>query len=179
MLQQTRTAIAAIGFGFVMTLAATQVAGQDVKSNHMPGVDFSKFHTYKWVPIQSASHPNQIVDQEIKQSIDSQLASKGLTKTEGNQADLYVGYQVAVDREKQWNAYGTGGGWGWGGGMATATQSTINVGSLVLDMYDPSTKQLVWTGTATKTIDPSSKQTKNEERLNKAMAKLLKDFPPK
>jgi hypothetical protein len=90
-----------------------------------------------------------------------------------------VSYQVAVDREKQWNAYGTGGGWGWGGGMATATQSTINVGSLVLDMYDPSTKQLVWTGTATKTIDPSSKQTKNEERLNKAMAKLLKDFPPK
>lgn len=101
MLQQNRTAIAAIGFGFVMPLAASQVAGQDVKSNHMPGVDFSKFHTYKWVPIQGASHPDQIVDQEIKQSIDSQLASKGLTKTEGDQADLYVGYQVAVGREKQ------------------------------------------------------------------------------
>ena len=178
MLQQNRKAVAAIVFGFVLTLA-TQVAGQDVKTNHMPGVDFSKFHTYKWVPIQGASHPNQIVDQEIKQSVDSQLASKGLTKTEGDQADLYVGYQVAVDQQKQWNAYGTGGGVFWGGGMATATQSTIDVGSFVLDMYDPSTKKLVWTGTATKTIDPSSKQSNNEERLNKAMAKLLKDFPPK
>jgi hypothetical protein len=179
MLQQTRKAVAAIGFGIVMTLSAFQMAAQDVKTNAMPGVDFSKFHTYKWVPIEGASHPNQIVDQEIKQSVDSQLASKGLTKTDGDRADLYVGYQVAVAQDKQWNAYGTGGGFRWGGGMGTATQSTINVGSLVLDMYDPTTKQLVWTGTATKTLDPSSKQEKNEEHLNKAMAKLLKNFPPK
>jgi len=177
MLHQTRKAIAAIGFSLLLTLAATPVAAQDVKTNSMPGVDFSKFHTYKWVPIEGASHPNQIVDQEIKQSVDSQLASKGLTKTDGDKADLFVGYQVAVDQEKQWNAYGMGGR--WAGGMGTATQSTINVGSLVLDMYDPSTKQLVWTGTASKTLDPSSKQSKNEERLNKAMAKLLKNFPPK
>jgi hypothetical protein len=179
MLQRAaKASVAAIGMGFVLTLTAG-VAAQDVKTNAMPGVDFSKFHTYKWVPIQGASHPNQIVDQEIRQSIDSQLASKGLTKTEGDQADLYVGYQVAVDQQKQWNAYGMGGGWRMGGGMATATQSTINVGSLVLDMYDPTAKQLVWTGTATKTLDPSSKQSKNEERLNKTMAKLLKNFPPK
>lgn len=70
-----------------------------------------------------------------------------------------------------------GGGWRLGGGMATATQSTINVGSLVIDMYDPSTKQLVWTGSATEAVDPSSKQSKNEERLNKAMEKPLKEFP--
>jgi hypothetical protein len=179
MLQQTRKAVAAIGLGLVLTLAAPRVTAQDVKTNSMPGVDFSKFHTYKWVPIEGASHPNQIVDQEIKQSIDSQLAAKALTKTEGDKADLFVGYQVAVDQEKQWNAYGMGNGYRWGGGMATATQSTISVGSLVLEMYDPSTKQLVWTGTATKTIDPRSKQSKNEEHLNKAMAKLLKNFPPK
>ena len=35
------------------------------------------------------------------------------------------------------------------GGMGTATSSTINVGTLVLDMYDPATKQLVWAGHAT------------------------------
>lgn len=177
MLQRFRNASVAVGVGFVLTLAGSMVAAQDVKTNSMPGVDFSKFHTYKWVEIPGGAHPNQIVDQEIKQSVDSQLTAKGLTKV-SDKADLYVGYQVAVDQEKQWNAYGMGGGWRMGGGMGTATQSTINVGSLVLDMYDPSTKQLVWTGTATKTIDPSSKQEKNEERLNKAMQKLLKKFPP-
>ena len=163
-----------LGVAFMACIVAI---GQDVHHNSMPGVDFSKYRTYKWVSIEGASHPNQIVDAEIKQSVDSQLASKGLTKTDGDQADLYIGYQVAVDQEKQWNAWGTGRG--LGGGMGEATQSTINVGSLVLDMYDPTTKQLVWQGTATKTISPGGNQEKNEKNLNKAMEKLLKGFPPK
>jgi Domain of unknown function (DUF4136) len=163
----------------VLLFTASVVMAQDVTHNFMPGTDFSKFHTYKWVNVEGGAHPNQIVDAQIKQSVDSQLASKGLTKTDSDKADLYVGYQVAVDQEKQWNAYGMGGGVRWGGGMGTATQSTINVGALVLDMYDPSTKQLVWTGKATKTLDPSSNQEKNQKNLNKAMAKLLKDYPPK
>ena len=161
----------------MLLLTAGAVGAQDVKYNFMPGTDFSKYHTYKWVAIEGASHPNQIMDQEIKQAVDSQLASKGLTKTDGQKADLFVGYQVAVDQEKQWNAWGTGRG--FGGGMGSATSSTINVGTFVLDMYDPGSKQLVWTGNATKAIDPSSNQEKNMERLNKAMAKLLKNYPPK
>lgn len=163
------TAVLACGIGFA----------QDVKSNSMPGTDFSKYHTYKWVNIEGASYPNQIMDAEIKQAVDAQLAAKGLTKTTADTADLYVGYQVALDQEKQWNAYGMGGGVRWGGGMATATQSTISVGTLALDMYDPKSKQLVWSGTATKTLDPSSNQQKNEKNLNKSMAKLLKNYPPK
>jgi len=151
---------------------------QDVKYNSMPGTDFSKYHTYKWVPIEGASHPNQIVDAEIKQAVDAQLSTKGMTKTDDEKADIYVGYQIAVDQEKQWNAYGMGGGLRWGG-MASATQSTISIGSLVIDMYDPGTKQLVWTGTASKSLDPSSNQQKNQNNLNKAMAKLLKNYPPK
>jgi hypothetical protein len=161
----------------LLFLAAGELRAQDVRHNFMPGTDFSKYHTYKWVAIQGGAHPNQIMDAEIKQAVDSQLAAKGMTKTDNDKADLYVGYQIAVDQEKQWNAWGSGGR--VMGGMASATSSTINVGTLVLDMYDPSTKQLVWTGNATKTIDPSSNQEKNMKNLNKAMAKLLKDYPPK
>lgn len=162
----------------MMLMACSIVLGQDVKTNYMPGTDFSKYHTYKWVQIEGGVHPNQIADAQIKQSVDSQLAAKGFTKTDGDKSDLFVGYQVAVNQEKQWNAYGMGGGVRWGG-MATATSSTINVGTLVLDVYDPATKQLVWTGNATKTLDPSKSQEKNQKNLDKAMQKLLKDFPPK
>ena len=63
--------------------------------------------------------------------------------------------------------------------MGSATSSTINIGTLVLDFYDPSSKQLVWQGQATKTIDPSKSQEKNQRNLDKAMQKLLKDFPPR
>ena len=144
----------------------------------MPGTDFSKYHTYKWITIEGATYPNQILDAQIKGAIDSQLAAKGLTKTDSDTADLYVGYQASVDQERQWNAYGMGGGLRWGG-MANAQSSTISNGSLVLDMYDPSKKQLVWTGRATKTLDPSNNQDKNQKNLDKAMQKLLKNFPPK
>ena len=161
----------------LLLLTAATLHGQDTTYNFMPGIDFSKFHTYKWVNIAGGIHPNQILDAEIKQAVDAQLASKGLAKVDTDTADLYVGYQTAVNQQKQWNAYGMGGG--WGGGMATATSSTIDVGTLVIDMYDPTTKQLVWTGRATKTLDPSSNQEKNQKHLDKAIDKLLKHYPPK
>ena len=98
-------------------------------------------------------------------------------------ADLLIAYHVAVRQETQWNAFGSGFDRGWPGGFgtasATATSSTIDVGTLVLNMYDPAAKQLVWAGTATKTISLSKKQEKNQKNLRKAMQKLLKDFPPK
>lgn len=163
----------------VALLACGATLAQDVTTNSMPGTDFTKYHTYKWVTVEGASHPNQIVDAQIKASIDSQLGAKGLTKTQSDKADLYIDYQVSVSQQKQWNAYGTGMGFRFGGGMATATSSTIDIGTLVLDMYDPSSKQLVWSGRATKTIDPNNSQEKKQKNLDKAMQKLLKNFPPK
>jgi hypothetical protein len=143
----------------------------------MPGTNFASFHTYKWVDIPGGMHPDQITDQEIRQAIDSQLASKGFTKTTNDNADLYVCYQIAVQQERQWNAMGMGGGWRFGG-MGTATSSTINNGTLVVDFYAVATKQQVWQGRATKTIDPSSNQQKNVKNLQNGIKKLLKNFPP-
>src|SRR5580704_3381477 len=121
MRQQTRTTVTKLGFALVLALVACALTpAQDVSTNSMPGTDFSKYHTYKWVTIEGATQPNQILDAQIKQSIDSQLAAKGLTKTDGDKADLLIGYQVSIDQEKQWNAYGTG-GLRWGGGMGSAT----------------------------------------------------------
>jgi hypothetical protein len=45
-------------------------------------------------------------------------------------------------------------------------------------MYDPSTKQLVWMGRATKTLASGNNQEKQRKNLDKAMQKLLKNFPP-
>lgn len=179
MLQAFRKLAPMMGTALALILVAASAAAQDVKTNSMPGVDFSKFHTYKWVKVPNAKYPNQIVDTQIMNSVDTQLTSKGLTKTTTDDADLFVTYQVSVQQSTQWNAYGMGGGYRWGGGMATAEQTTINTGTLVLDMYDPHTKQLVWSGRATKTLDPGNNQEKMQKNVDKAMAKLLKDFPPK
>ena len=179
-MRESKNRFAKVAGGLVLTLVTCMaVSAQDVTTNAMPGTDFSKYHTYKWVTIEGAKYPNQIVDAQIKQSVDAQLATKGLTKVDGDKADLYIGYQTSLAQQEQWNAYGMGGGYRWGGGMETATSSTIEIGTLVLDMYDPSTKQLVWTGRATKTLDPGNNQQKKQKNLDNAMKKLLKSFPPK
>jgi hypothetical protein len=150
---------------------------QDVHYNYVQGTDFYQYKTYKLVEV-GAQHPNQIVDGQIKQAIELQLAAKGLTRTDNEDSDLYITYQIAVNEQRQWNAYGMGGGWGWGGGMATATSSTIDIGTLVIDIYDVKAKKLIWRGDATKTLDPSKNPQKNLERLQKGIAKLLKHYPP-
>lgn len=172
-------AVQAAGAMFLILILCTYAVAQDVRYNFMPGTDFSKFKTYKWVSLKSTVHPDQIVDQQIKQAVDAQLAGKGLTKTDSDDADVFVGYQCSIDQEKEWDAYSMGGAWRFGGGMAQATSSTISVGTLGVDFFDPKTKQLVWRGEATKTLEPSKDPQKNQEKLNKAVAKLLKDYPPK
>ena len=148
---------------------------QDVTYNSMPGTNFAKYHTYKWVDC-GGKHPGQITDQEITQDIDMQLSQKGFTKSASDPVDMYVCYQIAVDQERQWNAFGMGGL--RFGGMGSATSSTISNGSLVLDMYDATAKKQIWQGTATKTLDPSSNEQKNLKNLSNGIAKLMKNFPP-
>jgi hypothetical protein len=175
----------------VSMLALAQAWAQDVRYNFDKNTDFSKFKTYKWVPLKDAQPLDAIIDKDIKDSVDNQLATKGLTKTEGENADLLVGYQGAVGQEKQFSSYssdfGYGAGWrggGWyGGGMGstytTGQTSTIYIGQIAVDMYDSANKDLVWRGTASKTIDPKAKPDKQQKNLNKAMAKLFKNYPPK
>jgi hypothetical protein len=163
----------------VVVFACGFMAAQDIKTNYMPGTDFSKYHTYKWVSIDNTEQVDPIVVQQIKDAIDSQLTSKGMTKTEADTADMYVGIQTSIQQQQQWNAYGMGGGWRFGGGMASATSSTLQIGTLGVDFYDPTTKQLIWRGQATKTLNPSKNAQTNQNRVNQAVAKLLKSFPPK
>jgi hypothetical protein len=79
---------------------------QDVGYNYVPGTNFSKYKSYKWVEIQGVKYPNQLLDTQIKQAIDSQLAMKGLTQTDADHADLYVTYQAAITQQLQWSTYG-------------------------------------------------------------------------
>ena len=162
---------------FAVANGPSLVFAQDVRTNYMPGTDFAKFKSYRWGTIEGGSHPNQIVDAEIKSAVDKQMVEKGFTKVDGTTADLTVAYQVAVDKERQWNAMAMGGV--RRGGMAMATSTAISVGRLVLDFYDPAAKQLVCQGQATKTLNPQNSQEKNQKNLDNAMKKLPKNFPPK
>jgi len=182
--------LALLGF-ILLVLGVAGVAGQDVRYNYAQDVDFSKFKTYKWVDIKGSDQANELTQKQIIASIDAELTKKGLTKTDGDAADLYIGMQTAIGTEKQFTSYSTGWGYGpgWGGGWygyggmtsstTTGSTTTIYVGQLGIDMYESVKKDLVWRGVASKTIDPKAKPDKQQKNINKAVAKLLKNYPPK
>ena len=183
----------------VLALLAVGASGawaQDVRYNFAKDAKFSDYKTYKWVDvIKGSDQVNQITDDQIKAALGAELATKGLTKTDSDNADLYIGYQTAIATEKQFNSYSTGWGYGpgWGGGWygyrggyggmtsttTSGSTSTIYVGQLALDMYEVPKKDLVWRGVASKTLDPKAKPEKQEKNIKKAVAKLLKNYPPK
>jgi len=180
-----------IGLASAFVLVASLVHAQDVGYNFDQQADFSKYKTYKWVTVKGADPlPNELVAKQIADAIDRQLATKGLAKTDSDTADMYVAYQVAVNQEKQMTTfdtgYGMGPGWGgryyggyYGGGTSTSTTSTIHIGTIAIDMYDRTSKQLVWRGMASKQLKPNDKPEKRQKNLDKAMEKLLKNYPPK
>jgi len=172
----------------LLLTGAGTAAAQDVRYNFDKQANFASYKTYKWVTIKGATQLSDLADKQVKAAVDAELSKKGLTKSDSDNADLYIGYQAGVGTEKQYTSFDTGwgygpgwgGGWygGGGGGMSTGTTSTIYIGQLALDMYASSPKNLVWRGNASKTIDPKAKPEKQEKNLNKAVAKMLKNYPP-
>jgi Domain of unknown function (DUF4136) len=62
--------------------------------------------------------------------------------------------------------------------MTSGQTSTIYIGQLALDMYASTPQKLVWRGVASKTLDPKAKPEKQQKNLDKAVAKVLKNYPP-
>jgi len=175
----------------ILLLVVGSAMAQDVRYNFEQGANFAAYKTYKWVPIKGAQQIDSMVEGQIKAAVDAQLATKGLTKTDSDKADLHVGYQVAISQEKQYSSMtsGTGGyygpGWrgGWYGGAGgfsttTGSTSTIYIGQIAVDMFDVAAEKIVWRGLASKTIDQKAKPDKQQKNLTKAMTKLFKNYPP-
>jgi hypothetical protein len=102
-----------------------------------------------------------------------------------------VGYQVILDEEVSYNTVNTGygGGWGYGGwygpgygGMGVSTSRTyenrVQVGTLIIDIFDVESRELVWRGTGESEIHEIPDPQERQARLNEVVDKIMQDFPP-
>ena len=154
---------------------------QEVQFDYNHSANFNAYKTYQWIDYKPVEIGDELLDQDIKRAVDEQFAGKGLRRVESG-ADLLVGYQTGISQEKAFDSIGAG-GWGapfgWGNwGNTRVTTSTIDIGKLVIGLFDPATKQFVWRGSASKTLNISRDPDKNYRNLEKALAKLFKNYPP-
>jgi hypothetical protein len=172
----SRTAVCTVLF-----LAALGTAfAQQVKTDFDHQANFSQYKTYSWQEIKPA---NSLWDARIKNAVDAQLAAKGWTQVASGGDVAVVAIKTSQTQRSLQTFYdGFGGGWGWrrfgGGGFgeATTTEQDYKEGTLVIDLYDAKTKQLIWRGSAEDMV--SNKAEKNEKNLEKGVAKMFKKFPP-
>lgn len=145
-----------------------------------PGADFSKYRTFTWGDKPDTNNP--LAAQRIVADVNAQLQAKGWTESANGDVTLVA--HVATQQKQTMDTFYTGtryGGWGWRGvgvgmGSAQTVVRTYDVGSLILDMFDTSTQQAIWRGTATATV-PSSTKAQNE-KIDAGIAKMFADFPP-
>jgi len=147
---------------------------QDVKVDWDKGANFSGYHTYAWTTGTPAKNP--LMGQRIVDGIDKELAAKGYQQVDiGANPDVVVLYHASTSKQTQLNTMGTGWGWSWGG-SSTTTVSEIPTGQLSVDIGDAKSKKLLWLGSASDTL--SDKPEKNEQKIQKALDKMFKKFPP-
>jgi len=171
-----RTAVCTM---FFLTLLGSAFA-QKVRTDFDHQANFSQYKTYSWQEIKPA---NSLWDARIKNAVDAQLAAKGWTQVPSGGDVAIVAIKTTKNQRTLQTYYdGMGGGWGWrrfgGGGFgeSTTTEQDYKEGTLVVDLYDARTKQLIWRGSAEDTL--SDKATQNEKNLYKGVAKMFKAFPP-
>jgi hypothetical protein len=158
----------------VLTLACSSV-NTAVDYDHT--INFSQFHTFQIM--EGTRSPVSFTQKRIEDGITNALTSKGWQAVTSN-PDVQVFPHVVLSQEKQWNATSMGGfgyrGWGgMGGGMATATQTNIPIGTLIVDMVNPKTHEMIWRGTSQGQVSGTGE---DQGTINDAMQQLFKNFPP-
>jgi hypothetical protein len=170
-----RPARVLLGFTMAMAIANGALA-QKVTIDYDRRADFGQYKTFSWMKEPSSGNP--LIRARVIEDINSALSGKGLQLVTSN-ADLCIAAHVVTEQDRTLNTFYDGFGDGWrGGGFGSATTgvSTYEVGTLVLDIFDARTREAIWRGTSSKTL--SGNPEKHADRLNKAIARMLKNFPP-
>jgi Domain of unknown function (DUF4136) len=164
----------------LILLFAGQASAQQVKTDYDRSANFAQYKTYSWEHVKTQDALD--VDR-IKSAVNAALAAKGWTQVDSGGDVSIVAVEMTRDQQTLNTFYnGFGGGWGWrrfgGGGFgdATTTTETYKVGTVVVDLFDTKTKQLIWRGTTSDTL--SNKSDKNIKNLDKGAEKMFKQFPP-
>jgi uncharacterized protein DUF4136 len=167
----------------VLSLTVGLSLALTVSTDNDPKYDFTKIKTF-WVKI-GTSWGNPLGEPRVVSAVEQSLTTAGWTKAaEESAADAEVILHGSTKQQQSLDTFytGMGGGWGYGGwggmgmGTATTTSYTYTEGTLLIDIFDAKSKELIFRGSATDTLSNTTE--KNQKKLSKALNKIFLNFPP-
>jgi hypothetical protein len=164
----------------VILLFAGKLSAAQVKTDYDRSANFGQYKTYSWAQVKTK---NALDVDRIKSAVNAALNAKGWTQVDSGGDVSVVAMEITKNQQTLNTFYdGFGGGWGFrrfgGGGFgeSTTTTETYRVGTLVVDLFDTKTKELIWRGNASDTL--SNNSDKNIKNMDKEVEKMFKQFPP-
>lgn len=163
----------------VAAVSAVACSSMTIRADHDSQVDFPSYAAFAVFerPGNERRGPqmSEIVDRRIATAMKADLVSKGFTAARPPEADFLVTFSTAVHDRVVVNRSGWYGyRWHyWGGGMTRV--NSYPEGTLVIDIIDRKSRNLVWRGVgegAFSTMNPSDK------KVHSAVTRILRTFPP-
>ncbi len=161
--------------------------GVSVKSDFDPAAApaMRAYKTYTWAVQKRDQNINNLAKQRITTAVDAALVAKGYTKAASG-GDFLVAYIASTSQQTDYTTTSDYYGYGWGrwyGGMGATTSRTTATnwtqGTLVIDIVDGKSNEMVFRTTGQAEIDQDMTPDERQARLNAAAVQMLANFPPK
>lgn len=181
-------ALRLIGLAALLILSAG-CQSINVNTDWDTSYDFSKVRSYAWLP----RHPNaqldarlhnSLIDGRVRDAVNTELANKGFRYSTIEGADVLVNYYLGLEQKFDvdtiYTSYGYGyrGWYGPGVGSAQTVVNPYEEGTLMVDVLQAGTKNLLWRGTASTRLGRSSTPEKSKKTIDTAVSRMFKKFPP-
>jgi hypothetical protein len=162
--------------GLAMCLFAIAASAQSVQSDFDRSTNLSKLKTFTFAGeihrVNRQSSTDLMNDQRIMAALDRKLVSSGYVRQDEGLADFKVVYMVASRNRFALREYNYG--------PLRFGSRDINVdryteGSLIVDIIDTKTKQIVWRGQASGAVDLDSIDKKITKSVDKLVNQFVKD----
>lgn len=167
---------------FLIAISIVVANGQKVQVGADRTVNLSKYKTYSWATGSATANP--LIQQIIVTEVDRSMALKGLTKVASNgEINLVVFAATESDLHISYPSWHPGMNSIATGIVGGSQQWPVTKGTIVIDMLDANTKNSVWRGQATDTLEhgPTGNMQKDaksvEKKIRKAVDKMFKKFP--
>jgi hypothetical protein len=172
----------------LLALGTTAFA-EKINIGYDKSVDFSRYKTYTLTePAMPPTRP--MLYATVVTTIEDEFKKKGLQRTDKD-GDLVVipagGIEFGINSAAATPILPTYAGqpisvnatmWTGAVGTENLTSPYVPQGTLRLQLVDRSTNKIVWNGMVSEKLDIEKKQ-ESVDRIYKAIAKLIKQFPPK
>ena len=157
-----------------LVFSAGVASAQEVKLDYDHDVDFSRYKTFAWSVAQQPAK-NAANHIRITRAVEEGFTAKGLSKPAAGAPDAYLMYTGRVGDKVKVTGRSGGSSWEPSNLRTMVDLNKVREGTLVLEMYDARTKDVIWRGMAS---EVAVREDTMEESIRAAVKKLLEGYPP-